>query len=167
MGKESNKSQQKLNERIKELNCLYRLSRLMENQDIPEDEFFQSAVNLTPPAWQYPGITCARIAFNDLEYKTKGFRETQWKLSANIVVNNKTKGRLDVFYLEEMPEMDGYEAARKIREFNQKVPIIFQTAYAMAGDRQKALEAGCDDYASKPIKKKDLMEKINNLLKRD
>lgn len=50
-----------------------------------------------------------------------------------------------------LPEMDGYEATRKIREFNVKVIIIAQTAYALAGDREKSLLAGCNDYISKPI----------------
>jgi len=60
----------------------------------------------------------------------------------------------------QMPEMNGYEATRKIREFNKDVVIIAQTAYAIAGEREKALEAGCDDYISKPIKKELLLEMI-------
>ena len=63
-----------------------------------------------------------------------------------------------------MPVMDGYEASRKIREFNKDVVIMAQTAYALAGDRKKALEAGCNDYISKPIKKKILLEKIEKYL---
>ena len=59
-----------------------------------------------------------------------------------------------------MPEMNGYDATRKIREFNKDVIIIAQTAYALTGDREKALEAGCDDYISKPIKKELLLEMI-------
>jgi len=51
-----------------------------------------------------------------------------------------------------MPEMDGYEATRQIRKFNTDVIIIAQTAYGLAGDREKAIEAGCNDYISKPIK---------------
>lgn len=62
-----------------------------------------------------------------------------------------------------MPEMDGYESTREIRKFNSTVPIIAQTAYALAGDREKALEAGCDDYIAKPLKKNDLMHKIVKL----
>jgi PAS domain S-box-containing protein len=50
-----------------------------------------------------------------------------------------------------MPEMDGYTATRKIREFNKDVIIIAQTAYALAGDREMALQAGCNEYISKPI----------------
>ena len=50
-----------------------------------------------------------------------------------------------------MPIMDGYEATRQIRQFNKDVVIIAQTAYGLAGDRDKAIEAGCNDYISKPI----------------
>jgi signal transduction histidine kinase len=56
-----------------------------------------------------------------------------------------------------MPEMGGYEAIRKIRQFNKNVIIIAQTAYALAGDREKALEAGCNNYISKPINKDALL----------
>jgi len=57
----------------------------------------------------------------------------------------------------QMPEMDGHEATRQIRLFNKDVVIIAQTAYALTGDREKAIEAGCNDYISKPIKKDELM----------
>ena len=62
----------------------------------------------------------------------------------------------------QMPEMDGYEATRRIREFNKVVVIIAQTAYALVGDREKAMEAGCNDYVSKPASIaiiKDLIQK--------
>ncbi len=51
----------------------------------------------------------------------------------------------------QLPEMNGYVATSKIRDFNKKVVIIAQTAFGLLGDREKALEAGCDDYISKPI----------------
>lgn len=56
-----------------------------------------------------------------------------------------------------MPEMDGYEATRKIREFNQEVIIIAQTAFALYGDREKAIRAGCNDYLAKPVKTGELI----------
>ena len=56
-----------------------------------------------------------------------------------------------------MPEMGGHEATRRIREFNSDVVIIAQTAYGLSGDREKAIEAGCNDYVAKPIKKDELM----------
>jgi len=63
-----------------------------------------------------------------------------------------------------IPEMNGFEATRKIREFNKDIVIIAQTAYAVSGAREKALEAGCNDYITKPINKEDLYTKINKLL---
>jgi PAS domain S-box-containing protein len=63
-----------------------------------------------------------------------------------------------------MPEMDGYEATRQIRKFNKDVIIIAQTAYALAGDREKAIAAGCDDYITKPIKADELKQIIKKYL---
>jgi len=59
-----------------------------------------------------------------------------------------------------MPNMDGNEATRQIRQFNKDVIIIAQTAFAFAGDREKAIKAGCNDYISKPIKSTLLYELI-------
>ena len=65
-----------------------------------------------------------------------------------------------------LPVMDGWEATRCIKAdpATQKIPVIALTAHAMAGDEQKALEAGCDDYDTKPIDLKCLLDKIENLL---
>jgi len=64
-----------------------------------------------------------------------------------------------------MPEMDGYEATRQIRQFNKAVIIIAQTAYALTGDREKTIETGCNDYISKPIKKTQFMELMEKYFK--
>jgi hypothetical protein len=58
--------------------------------------------------------------------------------------------------------MNGYEATRKIRQFNKDVVIFAQTAYALTGDREKAIDMGCDDYISKPINGSEL----NSLIKK-
>jgi CheY-like chemotaxis protein len=59
-----------------------------------------------------------------------------------------------------MPLMGGYEATRQIRQFNKDVVIIAQTAFAQIGDREKSIEAGCNDYISKPINKAQLLTLI-------
>ncbi|NVO19691.1 MAG: PAS domain S-box protein [Bacteroidetes bacterium] len=63
-----------------------------------------------------------------------------------------------------MPGMNGIEASREIRKFNPTLPIIAQTAYALPGDRENALHAGCNDYISKPIDMKILLSKIESLV---
>ena len=95
---------QDLNERVKELNCLYAISGLVEKQDISLEGIFQGIVDLIPPAWQYPEITCARIILDDQEFKTDNFEETIWKQVGDIIVYSVPKGTLEVCYLEERPE---------------------------------------------------------------
>ena len=65
-----------------------------------------------------------------------------------------------------LPEIDGWEASRQLKadEKTSAIPVIALTAHAMAGDREKALEAGCDDYDSKPVDFKRLLAKIEALL---
>lgn len=59
---------------------------------------------------------------------------------------------LDLVLMDiQMPKMNGYDATRNIRQFNKDVVIIAETAYGLSGDREKAIEAGCNDYISKPI----------------
>ena len=65
-----------------------------------------------------------------------------------------------------LPVMDGWEAARvlKTHDATQSIPIIALTAHAMAGDRERCFEAGCEDYDTKPVEFKRLLGKIDNLL---
>ncbi|HEX9152540.1 MAG TPA: response regulator, partial [Flavobacterium sp.] len=66
----------------------------------------------------------------------------------------------------QMPVMDGYEATKKIRKFNKDVIIVAQTAYALTGDKEKAITAGCNDYISKPVKKEELMAMLYKYFKK-
>jgi PAS domain S-box-containing protein len=71
---------------------------------------------------------------------------------------------LDLILMDiKMPEMDGHEATRQIRQFNKEIIIIAQTSYGFASDRVKAIEAGCNDYISKPINYNALYEFIRML----
>ncbi|MCW5944064.1 MAG: response regulator [Fimbriimonadaceae bacterium] len=65
-----------------------------------------------------------------------------------------------------LPVIDGWEATRRIKAQPElaAIPVIALTAHAMAGDREKAIEAGCDDYDTKPIELPRLLEKIEGLL---
>jgi len=63
-----------------------------------------------------------------------------------------------------LPSIDGYEATKIIKQINPEIRIIAQTAYAMLGDREKAISAGCDDYLTKPIDLKKLQELVSKYL---
>ncbi|MFA9370093.1 MAG: ATP-binding protein [Labilibaculum antarcticum] len=64
-----------------------------------------------------------------------------------------------------MPVMNGYEAVRMIRESNNDIPIIAQTAFAIGNEKKKALDVGCNDYIAKPFKKDELLDKIRQNLR--
>jgi two-component system cell cycle response regulator DivK len=65
----------------------------------------------------------------------------------------------------QMPEMNGYEATQILKKKYPKLPIVAQTAFAMSDDREKAMDAGCDDYLAKPIKSKDLLSVVGKYIK--
>jgi CheY-like chemotaxis protein len=64
-----------------------------------------------------------------------------------------------------MPELNGYEATQQIRSFNKDIIIFAQTAYALPGDREKAIAAGCNDYISKPYSQSELTGLIEKYFK--
>ncbi len=64
----------------------------------------------------------------------------------------------------QLPGINGYEATKRIRAFNEKIPVIAQTAHALAEDRKKSLEIGCNDFITKPIKRNVLLQKIDKYL---
>jgi signal transduction histidine kinase/CheY-like chemotaxis protein len=97
------------------------------------------------------------------------------KAGAEVVVVEN--GRLAVERVEQepfdlilmdmaMPEMDGYEAARTLREMGVEIPIVALTAHAMLGQRESCLEAGCSEFLTKPIDRRSLVEMIRRLLEK-
>lgn len=75
--------------------------------------------------------------------------------------------RVDLIIMDiKMPRMDGYEATMRIKKLEgyQSVPIIALTSYAMAGDKKKAVAAGCDGYIAKPINPETFMDEIRKFL---
>ncbi len=95
-----------LAERVKELNGLYSMSEVFNTHAIRIDHALEKAVRLLPAAWHYPDITCARIIIDGREFTTDNFRETEWKQSCNIAVKDGQEGVIEVFYLEERPDID-------------------------------------------------------------
>ncbi len=105
-----------LAERVKELNCLYGLSQLVERPEIKLEDIFQGLAELIPPAWQYPQITATRIVFEDRSFETANFRQTAWLQSADINVHGRKVGTIEVCYLQERPLTDEGPFLKEERE---------------------------------------------------
>ncbi len=98
----------------------------------------------------------------------KGF-EVAIALDGRQGIEMAQTGPYDVILMDmSLPEVDGWEATKQLRAApgTRAVPIIALTAHAMSGDREKAIEAGCDDYDTKPIELERLLGKIQALLER-
>lgn len=80
----------------------------------------------------------------------------------------KENHKIDVVLLDiQMPVMDGYECARRLKSMTSEIPIIAQTAYALPQDSYKCFDAGCDDYIAKPISLDHFLKKLNKYLSKN
>ena len=104
--KELKRSMGALDERVKELNCLFEISRLVEKRKLTLDEILQGIVDLVPPAWRYPDMTCAKISLNGGTFKTENFIKRSWQLVSDIIVHNVPSGKLVVGFRDQRPGND-------------------------------------------------------------
>ena len=95
-----------LGERIKELRCLYTIDEICRKEGITIEEVFREVAQIIPSSWQYPEITGSYLTFEGKDYKTKNFKETEWMQKADIIVEGKKAGGVEVCYLERKLDSD-------------------------------------------------------------
>ncbi len=95
-----------LRERVKELDCLYTLTMLVEQNENSIDNLLQGVVDRLPASWQYPEITCSRIRFREQTYLSSNFNATPWKQEAAVMISGRQEGLVEVHYLKKMPQLD-------------------------------------------------------------
>ncbi len=105
-----------LRKRIRELNCLTKISRLIDSDGRSPEDMLKAAVDVLPSGWQYPEIACARIILEREEFKTDNYRETIWKQACGLFAHGSLIGGLEVCYLEERPSADEGPFLKEERE---------------------------------------------------
>jgi PAS domain S-box-containing protein len=91
--------------RVKELTCVYKVANSIRQRNTME-EILRDVVRLIPAGWHYPEITRGRVIYEGSEYVVEPFDETEWKQTSDIIVNGQSCGAVEVYYLEERPELD-------------------------------------------------------------
>jgi CheY-like chemotaxis protein len=103
----------------------------------------------------------------DIEVKTFCKEILKVRTGIEVVEACRNNPDIDLILMDiQMPEMNGYEATRQIRVFNKEVVIIAQTAIVLTGTIEKSIEAGCNDYISKPVNKDQLLALIQKYFKK-
>jgi pyruvate,water dikinase len=137
-----------LQERAKELNCLYEVEKLLNQSNLALEEGFREVVKVIAPGWQYPDICWAQISHAGKVFQSGSYSPTPWVLNADIMVQEEVVGTLSVFYAEERPPADEgpflREELRLIRSIADRLGhfIFFQRVRDM---RQNWKEASRGD----------------------
>ena len=97
---------QQLQERAKELNCIYRVEEALAQPGASVEDVCRQIIDAIPPGWQYPDICVARIRLEETSFTSRDFQETPWIQTARVLVNEIEVGSVEVFYTKEMPDID-------------------------------------------------------------
>jgi len=135
------KLEKNLNERVKELTCLYNISNLSEQPDISMEQFFIKTLKYIQQGWQFPDETCAKIVYSGQEFKTENFSETVWRQKGDIKEFGKLVGYLEVSYLKEMPTFDIGPFLKEERNLINSVVKILKRLIERKKNEQKLKES--------------------------
>jgi PAS domain S-box-containing protein len=97
-------AEHQIEERIKELNAFFNLSQITEREGLTLDDLYLELAHSLPQSWQHSEIACSRIVIGDREFRTENFAESPWVQTAPVKIKASTVGRIDVGYLEKMPD---------------------------------------------------------------
>ncbi len=104
-----------------------------------------------------------KIFFDAALRRTKA--KILWAKDGQEAIDMFKANQIDLVLMDlQLPVMDGYTATREIKKINPDVPIIAQTAHVMSGEREKCMEAGCNDYLAKPIRLQILIDTLSKYL---
>jgi len=152
---------------MKEQLFILQYHQIIFKQQIIPDYMEEQQSNIN---WENKTLLIAEDEDSNFKYLEIALRKTKIKIlrarnGLEAIEISKNNPDLNAILMDiKMPEMNGLEAAKKIKELNKDIPIIALTAYAMANDRELSINAGCDDYISKPVRKHRIFSILSKYL---
>jgi PAS domain-containing protein len=123
---ESDEILRKLQERVKELNTLYRISKIMAMRDEPLEKSLKRIADILPQGWQHPDVCCSRITYGSMVATSPRFKEGQWKQVEEIMIDDNPVGSVEIHYVSKRPEAD--EGPFLLEERNLIIEISWRIA---------------------------------------
>mgnify|MGYP001019669682 CR=1 FL=1 len=126
--------------------------------------------SVTPPDWSDKTVLIVEDVNDNFLFLKTYLRKTKiavlWAKDGQEAIDMAAQDKsIDIVLMDiRMPNVDGYQATKEIKQFLPDLPIIAQTAYALNSDYQKVFDSGCDDYITKPILGVSLLEKMSAFL---
>jgi len=138
----------KLTERAKELKCIYNVIEILRDEDAALNRVFKNILDVIPPGWLHPTVCEARIILEGKKYASVDFRETEWMLQSEIVIDNHVAGEVQVAYLQKVFENDQPFLPEEQKLLNAIADhlsrYIFQRRLKKTLEMQQALESGAE-----------------------
>jgi len=140
-----------LQERAKELDCLYQVEDILSSPEEAIEDVCQQLILAIPRGWQYPEICCAKISLEEQSFTSPDFEDASWTQSADIVVREKVIGTISVYYTKQMPAEDEgpflKEEARLVRTIADRLShfVLHQRMNCLAQEWESIKEGGAGE----------------------
>ncbi len=151
-----------------EVNKGTKVSLIFNGTKFIEKKVNDSVFQFETPKYNWPDKKVLIVEDNDFNYEYlfavlhQRVKEIIWAPTGNDAILACENTKFDIVLLDmQLPDMHGLEVLQHIRSIHEDIPVVAQTAFAIVGDKQKIIDAGCDDYMSKPIKPRILLETMN------
>ena len=151
-----------LNERAKELNCLYRIDEALKNIRSDLEDVFYRILKAIPPGWQYPDVCEAKIYYEDTVYKTSEFNETGWVQTSGIYIGDEKVGEIKVFYTQPVRLVEGSVFLKEEQKLLDAIALrlgnfIFHKQLDESYDKLEKAETALNSLKEKDSKLLDIL----------
>lgn len=157
-------------ERLKELACINQTTSILK-EGKPVDETLHQITMILPNAWQYPEFTVARIRFDGMEFKTPGFRETQWRQSQSFETIDNKKGYIEIYYTQEFVGEDEGPFLKEERHLIDNIASLIagyinsiraKTILVKSRNREESVSQQQIDLTGKQLSSRQLLHRFLN-----